>query len=251
MVVDGVTLKMDADVYEFLKDKRVEINASGYPQVRLHTMFFSKREATVIDHINRDKCDFRRSNLREASFSTNNRNRSRSASAAAPYRGLKRQKSGVWAAEIFIGGKSVFLGRYVAPEDAARAYDIACLYFHPEMDVLNFPAADYADLAIAEEIKRIIFRRPRNNSSGYRGVFKSKSGKRWCARYGRLPDGRPRHLGTFATAEEAAAVRDAFARQQGIRNTRLNTPDWEAFLERHGYPATYTPPICCGADSSV
>ena len=47
-------------------------------------------------------------------------------------------------------------------------------------------------------------RRPRHNTSGYKGVYLSRRSGQWCAQIGR--NGRTIHLGTFATPQEAHAA---------------------------------------------
>lgn len=63
-----------------------------------------------------------------------------------------------------------------------------------------------------------------NNRSGYKGVFPSHPNeKRWMARLRR--SGRPIHLGTFATREEAARAYDAGVRKYHGDFARLNFPE--------------------------
>jgi HNH endonuclease/AP2 domain len=54
-------------------------------------------------------------------------------------------------------------------------------------------------------------RRPRDNSSGYKGVFLCRGSGRWRARVGK--GGRKIHLGTFDTPEAAHAAYVAAARK--------------------------------------
>ena len=53
--------------------------------------------------------------------------------------------------------------------------------------------------------------RPRNNTSGYKGVYRGRRPGQWCAHIGR--NRRTIHLGTFPTAQAAHAAYVAAARK--------------------------------------
>jgi hypothetical protein len=54
-------------------------------------------------------------------------------------------------------------------------------------------------------------RRPRHNTSGYKGVYRSRRSGHWCAHIGR--NGQTIHLGTFPTPQAAHAAYLAAARK--------------------------------------
>jgi HNH endonuclease/AP2 domain len=54
-------------------------------------------------------------------------------------------------------------------------------------------------------------RRPRHNTSGYKGVYRSRRSGQWCAHIGR--NGQTIHLGTFPTPQAAHAAYLAAARK--------------------------------------
>lgn len=80
----------------------------------------------VVDHINHDKLDCRRSNLRLASVSQNGMNMTRPAHNVSGYKGVwwSTQKR-KWKATIKLNGYDSHIGFYDDPEQAALAYDVA------------------------------------------------------------------------------------------------------------------------------
>jgi hypothetical protein len=83
-----------------------------------------------IDHINRIHSDDRIVNLRECTVNENNYNTVR----ANPY-GLKGvtwrdRKKKPWLAKIRVDGVRINLGSFATKEEAAKAYEDACLKYH-------------------------------------------------------------------------------------------------------------------------
>lgn len=74
-----------------------------------------------IDHINGDRLDNRKSNLRAVSRSENNMNSDKVWSASG-YKGVGLHKqSGLWYSRLKVGGKVLSLGYHKTPELANRA----------------------------------------------------------------------------------------------------------------------------------
>jgi hypothetical protein len=87
----------------------------------------------AVDHINGDKLDNRRENIRECAQAENCRNRGRTKENKSGFKGVhwdatKRK----WQATIRLGGKSKYLGRFDLPEDAHKAYCNAANQLHGE-----------------------------------------------------------------------------------------------------------------------
>ena len=133
-------LLMDNYVFNFLKDKLVEFDKTRqggrfgeYPFISLHRMFFKEiPKGSVIDHINRNKFDFRRDNLRLASFATNKRN-AKSDNKFSKYFGVRYHKTKkVFLSSIQLKNNKVHLGTYKSEKDAAYLYDCVILAIEPE-----------------------------------------------------------------------------------------------------------------------
>jgi len=89
-------------------------------QVYLHHFVFGKPpNGMETDHRNTIGLDCQKENLRFGSVSQNQQNQSRSG-----IKGITWNR-GRWRAQIRINGKKKHLGRFLTPEDAARAYDEA------------------------------------------------------------------------------------------------------------------------------
>lgn len=73
------------------------------------------------DHINRDKLDNRRSNLRLVTKTQNMRNRSIRSDNTSGVDGVRGQFLGRWQAHIKVAGRTHYLGTYDSLEEAAAA----------------------------------------------------------------------------------------------------------------------------------
>ena len=118
----------------------------------LHTMVWERAnnqdlpENMLVDHINRDKLDNRRSNLRLATRTQNeaNKRKRRTQSggrASSKYKGVSfmkgEKRTKPWRATITIEGKVVPLGVYATQEEAALAYNKAAVKYFGEFSKLN------------------------------------------------------------------------------------------------------------------
>jgi len=93
---------------------------------------------SYIDHIDGNGLDNRRQNLRPANESTNGANRAISSNNTSGFKGVVRSRT-KWGAVITPSGRKVWLGTFLTPEDAARAYDAAAAVYFGEFARLNFP----------------------------------------------------------------------------------------------------------------
>lgn len=91
-----------------------------------------------LDHKNRDRLDNRRANLRVCTPQQNSCNTVRKRDKS-PYRGVHPRGARRWSAQIQVNRKSISLGSFADPADAARAYDAMAREVYGEFAVLNFP----------------------------------------------------------------------------------------------------------------
>lgn len=95
-------------------------------------------DATV-DHVNGDKTDNRRSNLRLANRAEQARNTSSAKNGTSKYLGVSyRAERGNWRAVIFVDRKQRYLGSFDNEIDAAKAYDKAAREHFKDFARCNF-----------------------------------------------------------------------------------------------------------------
>jgi hypothetical protein len=107
----------------------------------MHQMLLEAPEGMIIDHINHEGMDNRKSNLRAATYSQNRCNSKKwSGVYSSKYKGVSWHKgSRKWTAQIGFQKKRVHLGYFGSEVEAAKAYDRAAKKHHGEFACLNFP----------------------------------------------------------------------------------------------------------------
>lgn len=89
--------------------------------------YFGEWPKNIIDHINGDKTDNRIANLRDVTYSLNNRNVRPKLGKESKYVGVfpANSKNGAWVASICVDAKKIHLGTFHSEDCAGRAYDAA------------------------------------------------------------------------------------------------------------------------------
>lgn len=113
----------------YVKTNRISFN--GY----MHRLIMKPEPYDKVDHINGNKHDNRRENLRVATAAQNQMNR-HVAVAKSGYKGVWKHGS-MYRAHIKYNGKSIRLGSYKTPEKAARAYNQAAIALFGEYANIN------------------------------------------------------------------------------------------------------------------
>lgn len=103
----------------------------------------------LVDHVDGDGLNNRRSNLRVAT-SRQNAGNQRKRPSTSRFKGVKRHHNR-WVATIKAGYRSRHLGSFVSEEDAGRAYDAAAVAEWGEFAVLNFPLVPLSPTDTPEE----------------------------------------------------------------------------------------------------
>ena len=100
----------------------------GGGMIYLHRLLTGATSGVQVDHIDHDRLNNRRANLRLASAAQNNRNSAISRRNRTGFKGVSR-KGGRGPFRAFIGddGRRIFLGSFPDAASAARAYDQAAV----------------------------------------------------------------------------------------------------------------------------
>src|ERR671923_1500933 len=128
----------DAD-YEWLNQWKWSIGSNRYAYrineqnrgIYMHRLITNAPNGMQVDHINGNKLDNRRENLRVCTKHENMRNRGKQKNNTSGYKGVSwREKSKRYGAFIKIDGKYKMIGEYKTAEDAARAYNEFAKKYH-------------------------------------------------------------------------------------------------------------------------
>jgi hypothetical protein len=111
--------------------------------VYMHRLILGAAKGQIVDHINRNKLDNRRCNLRFCTPVENAWNAAHPLGASG-FRGVAREKRtrNSWTARLEHKGRVVYIGSYRSAEEAARARDVVARQLFGGFAVLNFPEAD-------------------------------------------------------------------------------------------------------------
>lgn len=148
-LTQGKSAIVDADDYEYLSQFNWHYTKTGYAarkikkngaftSLKMHRDIMNPSPDRHLDHINREKLDNRKSNLRFCTDAENNLNKAPRKGCASKYKGVwwsKERKK--WVAEIKRGEKRIRLGRFICEKAAALAYNKAASDLHGEYAYLN------------------------------------------------------------------------------------------------------------------
>lgn len=148
---EGLHVLVDEEDFERFSHLKWNLNTHGYavtntydPETKkrkrsgLHRLITNCPEGLTVDHINRDKLDNRKENLRICTKTDNNRNRSKRCDSKNKYRGYAfHNKNKNFIAQISVNGKNIHLGCFKTEEEAAMAYNEAAYIYFGKFANLN------------------------------------------------------------------------------------------------------------------
>lgn len=95
--------------------------------VSLHRWIMGQPQGVEVDHIDGDRLNCRRANLRICTHRENMANQRPPRGKSSRFKGVSRAGPNHWQASIRIDGRTMALGWHRSEVDAARAYDAAAL----------------------------------------------------------------------------------------------------------------------------
>lgn len=137
----GKVTLVDAEDFEWLNQWKWYCDARGYAvrdaggrenrkHIKMHRLLNNTPRGFVTDHINRNKLDNRKANLRTATSSTNLFNRGLNKNNKSGYKGVVwREDTKRWTARIKIFYKNIYLGCYKSKRKAIAARKSAEIAF--------------------------------------------------------------------------------------------------------------------------
>ena len=143
VLASGEMAYVDCEDVSLVSDHGWALHKDGYAHARIngrlilmHRYIMSAKAGEITDHINRNRLDNRKDNLRLCTLSQNGQNACKRTNRNR-FKGAYRNRRGWWDARIRVNKKQLFLGSYPSEEDAAIVYNVAAQIFHGEFACLN------------------------------------------------------------------------------------------------------------------
>jgi len=141
----GKEIKIDDEDFDYLSKRKwyytvgaarmwINKNDSYTGPTLMHRVIMNCNERIIfVDHINGDRLDNRKSNLRICSRIENNRNGKIRKNNTCGYKGVSPVKSGKkFVAQISVNYKKIHLGHFNTAIEAHKAYTDAAIKYHRE-----------------------------------------------------------------------------------------------------------------------
>lgn len=146
-------VKLTQDKYALIDDEDLKLVSeykwhygNGYAKrrdhksslCRMHHLILPLKKGYMVDHINGNRLDNRRNNLRLVTKSQNMMNRGLQKNSKSGYMGVSwHKKTKSWRAYIKKDRKQIYLGLYDTKIQAAKAYNEAAKEYHGEFAFFN------------------------------------------------------------------------------------------------------------------
>ena len=134
-------------------------NRRSKPQIQLHRFLMDCPSNMVVDHIDHNPLNNRKSNLRIVTQHQNAMNRSKpNRKCSSKYKNVSFIKSRKkWRVQISINNKTKHIGDYESEEEASIEADKAMIYYHHQYCNLNHNAENYIEYILELGLNPIDF----------------------------------------------------------------------------------------------
>lgn len=106
--------------------------------IRMHRILIDIPEGKIIDHINGNTLDNRKSNLRTCNYSENLMNCKKRGKVTSKYKGVYYDKINKrWSCSIKLNKKDIWIGRFKTEDEAGLAYNEKAIHYFKEFARLN------------------------------------------------------------------------------------------------------------------
>lgn len=148
-LTQGEFALVDDSDYEFLMQWKWQYHSAGYARrdyqidnkkykVYMHRVIIGVENGLVTDHINGNKLDNRKENLRLCSQRQNSMNSHETKNSSSKFKGVSLfKRDSNWSSGITVNGKKKHLGYFLSETDAAAAYNEAAIKYFGEFAKLN------------------------------------------------------------------------------------------------------------------
>lgn len=150
---NGKYVIVDDEDFSKVKDINWNLTKLGYPlkttfetgkshnersafTVYLHRLIIDCPKGMVVDHINQNKLDNRKENLRIATHGQNHLNQGLQKNNTSGFKGVTKMKE-LWEARIKFNQKTIHIGKFEDKKEAALAYNKKALELFGSFALLN------------------------------------------------------------------------------------------------------------------
>jgi len=193
-LTDGAYAYVDAADYEWLSQYNWRLQ-NGYAARRektktsyMHREIMKPPKGWMVDHMNHNKLDNCRVNLRVCTRQQNTHNNIKHVRSSSEFKGVGYSKErDKWFAKIYFEGRRIWLGYFTDELEAAHVYDRKAVELFGEFAHLNFPEEwpperrrevyANAQAALKKEGKMVARKEGRKNTHGGKTNAKRKKPK--------------------------------------------------------------------------